>query len=247
VCAYENALTASLLHQPMMAVCTYALTSSRAAEIVDVAWTHQYVLARRGGAWEMMETPIRQQSTEAIQRRHAALEQQVAERTRQLTAVNTALRNEITERQRLEQVARRAEHLTLLGRLATGVSHEICNPLGAIFLHVDVLKEELRVPSPDSAAAVAETLADIKTNLARLDNLVQDYLTLARVTSLQRDVQELGGAVQAWGTEMQPMVEARGAWPAEHGEGQRNKGDIFFRDAFLYLFRSLNFAGIPNP
>jgi signal transduction histidine kinase len=124
---------------------------------VDVAWTHQYVLARRGGAWEMMETPARQQSTEAIQRRHAALEQ-----------------------------------------------------LGAIFLHVDVLEEELRTPSPDSAAAAAETLADIKTNLVRLDDLVQDYLTLARVTNFQRDVQELGGAVQAWGTEMQPMVETRG-------------------------------------
>jgi signal transduction histidine kinase len=90
----------------------------------------------------------------------------------------------------------------LLGRLAAGVSHEIRNPLAAVFLYVDVLEEELRAPSPDSPAAVAEALADMKTNLARLDDLVQDYLTLVRVTSLQRDVQDLGVAVQDWGTEM---------------------------------------------
>jgi len=116
----------------------------------------------------------------------------------------------MAERQRLEQAARRAEHFALLGRLAAGVSHEIRNPLAAVFLYVDVLEEELRAPSPDSPAAVAEALADMKTNLARLDDLVQDYLTLVRVTSLQRDVQDLGVAVQDWGTEMQHEVGTRG-------------------------------------
>jgi len=82
------------------------------------------------------------------------------------------LRQELAERQYLEEAARRAEHLALLGRLAAAVSHDLRNPLGALFLHVEVLEEELRAPSPDSAAAVTETLADIKTNLARLDDLV---------------------------------------------------------------------------
>jgi signal transduction histidine kinase len=121
-----------------------------------------------------------------------------------------ALQRAMAERQRLEHAARRAEHLALLGRQAAGVSHEIRNPLGAIFLHVAVLEEELRAPSPDSAAAVAEALAEVKINLRRLDTLVQDYLTLARVTSRQRQVQDLGDAVQTWGREMQREVGARG-------------------------------------
>ena len=67
---------------------------------------------------------------------------------------------------------------TRLGRLAAGVSHEIRNPLAAVFLHVDLLEEEFRQPSSDSAVQIAESLTDIKRNLVRLEDLVQDYLSL---------------------------------------------------------------------
>ena len=35
------------------------------------------------------------------------------------------------------------EHLAMLGRLASTLSHEIPNPLGALFLLIAVLEEEL--------------------------------------------------------------------------------------------------------
>ena len=78
-------------------------------------------------------------------------------------ARTAALQHEMAERQRLEREAQRVQHFALLGRLAAGVSHEIRNPLGAVFLHVDLLSEELQQPSPDSPAVVAEALAEIKT------------------------------------------------------------------------------------
>jgi two-component system, NtrC family, sensor kinase len=140
----------------------------------------------------------------------AVLEQRVEERT-------AALRHAIAECQRLEQAAQRTEHLALMGRLAAGMTHEIRNPLTAICLHVDVLEEELCTPSPDSPAIVAEALATMKTNLARLSDLTQNYLTLARVPSLRREVQDLGRAVQELGTEMQPTMASRGIALQMHG------------------------------
>ena len=144
-----------------------------------------------------------QEATQALQQAHDRLEQRVQERT-------AALQQEILERQRLERDAQRAAHFAMLGRLAAGLSHEIRNPLGAVFLHVDVLTEELQQPSPDSPTQVAEALTEIKTQLARLDELVQDYLSLVRIGGMERTVQDLGAAVEAWSAEMQPALAGRG-------------------------------------
>ena len=148
------------------------------------------------------ELAERQKAEAALARAAAELEQRVEERT-------ADLRRAMAERQRLEEAAQRAEHFALLGRLAAGVSHEIRNPLAAVFLYVDLLEEELRTSSPDSPAAMAESLAEIRTNLERLEDLVQDYLTLVRMTGLQQETQDLGAAVQTWGTQMQREVRER--------------------------------------
>jgi PAS domain S-box-containing protein len=149
------------------------------------------------------ELAERQKAEAALVQAAAELEQRVEERT-------AALRQAMVQQHHLEEAARRAEHFALLGRLAAGVSHEIRNPLATVFLYVDLLEEELRAASPDSLVVVAEALAEIRTNLARLEDLVQDYLTLVRTADLQREMQDLGEAVQAWGTEMQHEMETRG-------------------------------------
>jgi signal transduction histidine kinase len=121
-----------------------------------------------------------------------------------------ALQREMAERQRLEREAQRAQHFALLGRLAAGVSHEIRNPLAALFLHVDLLEEELQQPTPESAAQVTEVLAEIRMNLARLEDLVQDYLTLVRTSQLERTPQDLGAALHAWAAEWQHLAMSQG-------------------------------------
>jgi signal transduction histidine kinase len=150
------------------------------------------------------ELVARRTAEAALAQAAAELEQRVADRT-------AALQQEMAERQRLTQEVQRLQHFALLGRLAAGVSHEIRNPLGAIFLHTDLLEEELRDPSPASAAQMAEALAEIKQQLARLDDLVQDYLSLVRAAQIERIPQDLGAAVRAWATEWQALATAQGS------------------------------------
>src|SRR5262249_5177448 len=121
-----------------------------------------------------------------------------------------ARQRELAERQRLERQCERVQHFSLLGRLAAGVSHEIRNPLAALFLHVDLLEEELQEPTPESAAQVTQALAEIRTNLARLEDLVQDYLTLVRTSQLERTPQDLGAALHAWAAERQRLATTQG-------------------------------------
>jgi signal transduction histidine kinase len=147
---------------------------------------------------------------QAVQQAYAELEQRVESRTAELRVANEALQREIAERQRLEQDAQHAEHFVMLGRLAAGVSHEIRNPLGAALLHVDLLEGELREPSPERRELIAESLAEVKTNLARLDELVQNYLSLARVAHLPTTPQDLGATVQDWTKEWEPLTTVQG-------------------------------------
>ena len=166
---------------------------------------------------------------DALRERHQAatmlaLSQEVAARTE-------ALHREMAARQRLEREAQRAQHFAMLGRLAAGVSHEIRNPLGAIFLHVDLLAEELQRPSPDSATQVAEALAEIKTQLVRLDDLVQDYLSLVRVGTIERTPQDLQAAVQAWSAEFQAWTVGRGV--QLQVDGVETLGSVAFHTSTL--------------
>ena len=116
----------------------------------------------------------------------------------------------MAERQRVEREAQRVQHFALLGRLAAGVSHEIRNPLGAIFLHVDLLEEELRQPSAESAGEIAQAFTEIKAQLARLDELVQDYLSLVRVGMAQLVPEDLRTFVTQCAQEMTSTLAAHG-------------------------------------
>ena len=84
-----------------------------------------------------IDITTRKEAEHILQQTQAELERRVQERT-------AALEHAMAERQRLEQEAQRAQHFAMLGRLAAGISHEIRNPLGAIFLHFDLLQEVLR-------------------------------------------------------------------------------------------------------
>jgi signal transduction histidine kinase len=73
-------------------------------------------------------------------------------------------------------------------------------------LQVDLLEEALRDPAPESAAEITQTLTEIRTNLGRLDELVQDYLSLVRVGVAQLIPADLGTLVTQWAQELAPAL-----------------------------------------
>ena len=54
---YERGLHSLLADAPTLALCTYALSTTRAMDVFDVVRVHNLTVARRGGEWQFMETP----------------------------------------------------------------------------------------------------------------------------------------------------------------------------------------------
>ena len=126
---------------------------------------------------------------------------------------------------------RRAHHFATLGRLAAGLTHEIRNPLGALFLHIDLLEEEYRDPSPESPTLIPQTFREIRTALTRLDELVQDYLSLVRVSTIELNVQDMGATVQAWAAELESRAAQQGV--TIQLEGHTTVGPLAFHPSTL--------------
>jgi PAS domain S-box-containing protein len=108
---FERELSESVANRRMIALCQFPLADSSAAEILDAARTHQFVVSRRHGDWEIIETPeIKLTKTEIIQL-NQQLERRVEERALALEAANQELRTEIARRERVEEDLRRQKEI----------------------------------------------------------------------------------------------------------------------------------------
>ncbi len=91
------------------------------------------------------------------------------------------------ERLRREQ----AERLAILGRMATGLAHEIHNPLSAIRMHAQLLES-----SNDLAEAAAGSIPVLIEETARIESLVNQWMFLARPLPPRTSPAELAPIVE---------------------------------------------------
>jgi DNA-binding CsgD family transcriptional regulator len=70
---YEAELDRSLAGRRMIVLCTYSLEASRAVDILDVARTHNFSIARRNGRWDFLETPELAEAKREIGRLNGAI------------------------------------------------------------------------------------------------------------------------------------------------------------------------------
>jgi len=185
-CEYEKEVNDSIVDTPMLALCTYPLPGSAAAEILDVTRTHQFALARRNKAWEVVETSELKQAKAEILRLNNDLERRVVERTRELTAANQELRKQMNERLRAEDALRTAQaelarvtRVTAMGELTASIAHEVTQPLTGIVTNGNACLHWL-ASSPPNVEKARTTVERIIRDSNRAAEVVHDVRTLVK-------------------------------------------------------------------
>jgi signal transduction histidine kinase len=83
--------------------------------------------------------------------------------------------------------------LAALGRLTSGVAHEVKNPLNAMMIHLELVRQSLET-APDG---VQESIDVIDGEIRRLDRVVQGFLRFVRPQELHLKQVDLGMLLQS--------------------------------------------------
>ncbi|MCU1292122.1 MAG: hypothetical protein JWP08_972 [Bryobacterales bacterium] len=199
---YEGEVNRSIGEQPMLALCTYPLIGSAAAEILDVTRTHQFAVVRRNGRWEVVETSELKQAKREIQKLNDELEQRVIERTRQLTVANQELKQQSAERQHAEDAlgAARAElahatRVTVMGEMVASIAHEVTQPLTGIVTNGNACLNWLRSTTPNMDRAQGAVERIIRDG-ERASEVIHEIRSLVKKTPPQKILLDINDLIR---------------------------------------------------
>ncbi|HEY1585862.1 MAG TPA: ATP-binding protein [Polyangia bacterium] len=131
---------------------------------------------------------------------------------------------DVTEERALRDRLQMADRMAAVGTLASGVAHEINNPLACVTANLELLREELAppvagTPSTSTKMAPEEILAaldDAREGAERVRLIVRDLRLFARGDAVERGPVDLGGVLQAAERMAGNMVKARARVVQEH-------------------------------
>ncbi len=110
-----------------------------------------------------------------------------------------------------EQEMRRAAQLASVGELASGIAHEIKNPLVGVASGIDLLSQRL-----EDSQGVASILGQIRTQVHRIESAIQDLLSYARPKELRLVWTDPNQLLDRLVTLVGPQAEAAGVQIEEH-------------------------------
>jgi two-component system NtrC family sensor kinase len=98
---------------------------------------------------------------------------------------------DITDAALLQAKLAHAERMATIGRLVSGVAHEVNNPLAAILGFTDLLIE-----NPEMPESAQESLGIILQETQRTKYIVQDLLSFARQRPVQKEAVQVGAILR---------------------------------------------------
>jgi signal transduction histidine kinase len=135
----------------------------------------------------------------------------------------------LRENRKLEERLNEAEKLSLLGRFASTVAHEVRNSLNFINLSIDQIRAKHVAADQRAAGELQRNLVNIKDEVSRLNRLVNDFLAAGRqsppqlaacdlwqtvrqaVAVVEKQAQQQGVAISAELPQTDPILSADAA------------------------------------
>jgi len=99
--------------------------------------------------------------------------------------------HDLESAEEIESELELSRRMAAIGRLTSGVGHEVKNPINAIVVHLELLKSKLS----GASAPAARHLAIIDTEIHRLDRVVQMLVDFTRPVELQLREQDLRSVI----------------------------------------------------
>lgn len=125
-----------------------------------------------------------------------------------LLATGFGLRRVLKERAMLAASLKRQDRLVAMGELASGVAHEVRNPLNAIGMIVQRLEREFEpVSDREGYQKLTQT---VRQEVKRVNGIVQQFLTFARPPKLVRNTMALVPLLQKAIDVVASQVQAKG-------------------------------------
>jgi signal transduction histidine kinase len=107
---------------------------------------------------------------------------------------------------RIENEIELSHRLASIGRLTSGVAHEVKNPINAIVVHLELLREKMREVHPDTR----RHMDIISKEIQRLDRVVQTLVDFNRPVELQLKTTELRRLLEEVAQLASPEAEQNG-------------------------------------
>lgn len=137
----------------------------------------------------------RKRAEQALQQARNELEHRVKDRTKELVTVNARLREEIAERQQSEERERQLQadlahvgRLTTMGEMASGLAHELNQPLAAISLQSEVITRTAQESANEVSDDLVRSLEFIAKQAYRAGDLIRRMREFVKHTAPKRVV-----------------------------------------------------------